>query len=208
MAKPDFNMTRDVPASMVSALATDAPLTLRAMQERSQGKDEYENGSAWSDTVRRMNLPPSDPQHISDENDLLPLVNNGLTMKGWRDAKELMGKEDERKKFMEMGMHQLSSSTAMNIDGEGDRRAYEWYVAANKYIDSSLADGKKLSDLLAPDSPNYVLNKVPARAESLDRQAENLAAKYRNNLPGAPLPADQKRQPNESPEDYIKRRGL
>ncbi len=166
MAKPDFNLEKDVTPEMQAALSQDHPQTLIAMQSRSdriaehgvgaQSKDVRENGEKFFDITSRMNLPAGNPNRINDESQLLPYVNDGLTLKGWDAAKKLLGQDDVRKKFMTNGMSQITSFAATKMDTEGQRQAYAWYNFANQQIDDKLAEGKKLSDLIDPKSKDYV----------------------------------------------------
>lgn len=166
MTKKDFNVDRDVTPEMQAALSTDHPQTLLAMQARSDriaehgtgenSKDVKENGDKFFDLTSRMNLPAGDPNRINDESQLLPYVNSGLTLKGWQQAKKLLGQDDVRKKFMTNGMSQITSFASNKGDTEGQRQAYAWYNFANQQIDDKLAEGKKLSDLIDPKSKDYV----------------------------------------------------
>lgn len=166
MSKKDFNIDRDVTPEMQSALSEDHPQTLIAMQARSDriaehgtgdnSKDVRENGEKFFDVTARMNLPAGDPNRITDESQLLPFVNSGLTLKGWEQAKKLLGQDDVRKRFMTAGMSQITNFATSKSDTEGARQAYAWYNFANQQIEDKLGEGKKLSDLIDPKSKDYV----------------------------------------------------
>lgn len=214
MTKKDFNIDKDVAPEIQSALASDAPQTLIAMQTRSdhiaehgQAKEEKDNGAEWGNVVNRMRLPPGDPNRLTEESQLFSYVNNGLTMKGWEDAKKLLGKDDNLKKFYEQGQKQLDGSSAMNVDQEGARRAYEWYSATSKLIEDGEAAGKSVQSMIDPASKDYVGNNIQNFQESLATQTKNMAQRLRAQSQPA-IPKEKMRQPGESSEDYLKRMGL
>lgn len=191
MAKPNFTMDM-VPPETYASLAVDHPQTIIAMQARADhiaehgtgasSKDAHEYGENFFSVQQRMNLPPEDPNRISDETQLYSMVNNGLTMKGFDAAKKALGQDDMRKKFLQMGMKQITKTSTAAMDTDGDRKAYEWYNTTNKYIDDQLGKGAKLGDLLDPNNKDYAGNSINVYRQGignmvLDRQKPEASQK-------------------------------
>jgi len=177
-------------------------------------RGEKTDPAVFNDMLRRAALPEGDPDKLTDPNSLIPYIGNGLTYQNKTELQSIMeggepGKDGLRNYFKQ-GHDQLSSSSAMNIDGEGEARAYKWYAATQQAIADGQKKGVSMQELINPNSKDYVGNTVPIdkfRAD-LTTQGNNMAQKLRANTPTTALPADKQRQPNESAADYVKRMGL
>lgn len=164
--------------------------------------------AVFNDFMSRANLPDGTPGKLTDPKEVVSSIGHGLNFEDAQKVQKAIADPDELKDFWKMGHDQLSSSSAMNIDGDGEQRAYKWRIATQKLITDGQAKGLSLHQLIDPASKDYVGGNIENFREDLTAQANNLAKKMRDNTPTAPLPADKTRQSGETPEAYVKRMGL
>lgn len=177
-------------------------------QERLNKGTEKTDPAVFNDLFRRVNLPDGDPEKITDPKALLGYVGKGITPQNKSLLEKSMEDPAELKSFLKMGHDQLSSSNMMNIDGEGEQRAYNWQVAMRQKIADGNAKGISTQDLINPQSKNYIGNDIQSYQADLPTQQANMANRMRQSLPAAPLPAEKLRRKGETADEYVKRLGL
>lgn len=177
-------------------------------QERLNKGTEKTDPAVFNDLYRRVNLPDGDPEKITSPRDLLPYVGQGITPQNKALLEKSMGDPEELKSFFKMGHDQLSKTNMIDIDGEGEQRAYNWQVQMRQRIADGNAAGISTADMLNPKSKNYIGNDIQKFNADLLTQQQNIANKIRQNTPATPLPADKLRRNGETPEEYVKRLSL
>ncbi len=131
--------------------------------------DETSYGTGFYDLFRRVHLPQDDPQRISDPSELYGHVgeNGDLTLAGVRElSQEIQGKRtpegaaeaEMKRQFFANARGQISGTNeGMHIkDPKGDELYLKFMARVLPAYQEGRAAGKSPSQLLDPDSPDYV----------------------------------------------------
>jgi hypothetical protein len=183
------------------------------------------------DTLARIHLPANDPKRLDNEDDLVPLVGNGLTFENLQQFRaEIQGKktqsgEDEsRQKVQVLNIAKGFLTKTNDLTGFRDPIGDEQFARWQSFMlteDAKLRkDGVSAYDRYNPDGKFYLGNSVRQFIRSPQQQMQdmirlNTPAKpaapttpTAGNAPGGASPKNEPRRPDESPADYLKRIGV
>lgn len=164
----------------------------------------------FNNLLQRVHAPVDDPGQLSNPDDLIPMVGNGISYEDeQRLAKILSDKgtpdADQKKLFFETAHKQLSDSNLMANDAAGERQYYNWYSQASAAIDQKTKSGVPLHDLLTPGTKDYIGMPVPRTPQQqIQDKVDSLRATAAQQ---AALPPDQQRKPGESIDSWLARTG-
>lgn len=181
-------------------------------QQKLNSPADKTDPAVYNTLFQRALMPDGSPGKLTDPKELLGYVGKGITDSNMKQIQDVMtggepGKE-QLKAFFKQGHDQLSQSNMMNIDGEGEARAYNWQTAMFQRLQDGQTKGLSTTQMIDPRSKDYIGGDIQSFTSSLQDQSNNLANKIRGVQPAAPLPVQAQRQGGESPEEYVKRLGL
>ncbi len=194
-ADPKFTSMDQVPAELHSALALDHPQTLNYMQTRAEynlnhaagdnTKDMREYGKGFYDLFNAVHSTGEDKitsisqlqKHVGKDGD--------LTISGYdRLIKELQGKNTPegaseglmKKQFLDMAKQQISGKddTLGIKDPKGEENYLRFMSQALTAYDSGKGDGKTATQLLNPDSPDYIGKSIHSFKRPLAQQLADM----------------------------------
>lgn len=172
------NIHSDKPTVTEDQIMADPTMTREAKErmveqlERVRGTDtkaEKTYGDGFYDLYRRVHLPDSDPQRITDPGELYGHVgpNGDLTVAGVdKLVAEINGKKtpegeaegEIKKQFLANARAQITGTDeGLHIrDPKGDELYLKFLAQALPLYDAGRKSGKSASQLLNPDSPDYI----------------------------------------------------
>jgi len=184
------------------------------------------DGGTMISLFRRIHLPDGDPKKLVDENDLNGFFGNGLSMVDLNRLRdEMQGKQTDagriestlKKQVLDIAEGQLTKSNPLTgfRDPVGDEQMQRFMVYFLEEYKARRAKGESATELLSPDSPNYLGRNIRAYVRTPQQIMRDLAPKrtQRDGLAltpvaptsGANAPKENQRKPGESPQDYLKR---
>ncbi|TXG77624.1 hypothetical protein E6Q11_02525 [Candidatus Dojkabacteria bacterium] len=189
--------------------------------------DVRQKGSTKTDPVtltsiyEQINLPDGDPKKIYDPSQLDQFFISGKLAKAdyMRLRKEVTDPQKrEKKNILDVVKKKLTNSNPLTKikDPIGDQLFQQYQADFQEEYEKQRSEGKTPGDLLNPNSPDYIVNKVPIPVRSGTQVLRDLVRSNRPatgaTIPGQTIPAAQKpagspRQPGESAADYLKRTG-
>lgn len=136
-------------------------------QDAKQGTSIKTDPSVMRDTFDRIHLPDSDPRKIRNENELNALFGRGLSMESLNQLRaEIQGKKttagqiegDLKKGVLDMAKSQLTRTNPMFgfQDPAGDEQYQKFMTFFLTEFEAQKAKGKTASELLNPDSKDYL----------------------------------------------------
>lgn len=158
-------------------LSREAKERMVAQYEGLLGTEKVEKsyGRAFYDIYRRVHLPPSDPEHISDPGQLYGHVgpNGDLTVQGVdklvqeiqnRKSPEGVAESEMRAQFLKNARAQITGSDeGLHLkDPKGDELYLKFLAQAWPAYDEGKRAGKTPTQLLNPDSPDYIGKSISA----------------------------------------------
>lgn len=174
-----------------------------------QTRDTANNSPNGYDTIQRV-LEPNDDDHpnrIASQDHLDRLLGRsdgtGISMKDYTDAKQSLEASDNWKKFVSTNMKTIAQANG-NQDGLGQQRAIGFYNLVTKLKDERTQTGVKETDLVNPESKEYLGALTSMFTPSRIQQIAAVAQKTRPQSVINVVP----RQPNETPDQYLQRTGL
>lgn len=164
------------------------------------------------DLFNRIHAPDSDPRKIRDESELNGFFGRGLTMEDLSQLRsEVSGRKtvqgkiesDLKDQFLKSVQQQLvKANPLMGVrDPEGEEQYLKFLNFFLQEYEAKKKAGKTPSQLLDPDSPDY-LGKSAGQFVKTPQQILKSLSK------GTKAKPTSERKPNESPEEYLKRKGL
>ncbi len=167
----------------------------------------------WNDLWTQINLPEDDPQKLVDPKALYSFVGKGLSL---TDMKQLQGFiEDKggptyelRKAFLSQAKSRISGTNPMMgiADPEGDQQFYSFMSTFQQSITDGQKEGKSLSQMLNPQSKDYVGWTIDKYARNSQQRMNAAANIIKQNAQPVGAKAEPRKQ-GESPADYLKRTG-
>ena len=167
----------------------------------------------WNDVWTRINLPEDDPQKIVDPDTLYGYVGKGISLNDMGQLQAVItGKggptAELRKAFIKQAQSRISGSNPMMgiADPEGDQQFYAFMSTFQQSISDGQKEGKSMSQMLNPQSKDYVgwtIDKYARNSKERTQAAANII-KQSAQPSGAKT---EPRKPGESPIDYLKRTG-
>ena len=162
---------------------------------------------------QRIHAPDSDPHKLRDETELYSGLGNGLDLQNIKDLRaEVQGRRTTegaveaglKARFVEVAQSAISETNPMLglKDPEGEEellRFMSWFLP--EYERQKQA-GKTPSQLLAPDSPDYLGKTIPDYAKDFKQIMKSLTSQ----ISGKKKTSEPRRE-GESPADYLKRIG-
>lgn len=212
-------LTKALQGKSTKDIVNDATLTFEQREKvltAVQGvanRGDMTDPSVFSDTLHKIHQDPGTTGAITNPDDLIPLVGNGLK---YDDMVKLRGEMsgrgqpdgDLRKQFFESAHSQISNSNMITKDPDGEKAYYNWYVNVNNLIAQKQKAGVPLTNLLDPKNKDYVGGTINQAIRTPTQQVNDMATRMRSAAPNpSTLPADQLRTPGESIDAYLKRTG-
>lgn len=159
----------------------------------------------FNDLFFRINASDMNPNRLSDPNEIIRHVGNGLSYEDANKLRaELAGKKDPEHQliaaFKKYAHDQISGKTDFFPDPEGEKLYYEWDVAITKAMKSKREAGVPLINLLDPTSKDYLGKNLPKR--SMNQKIESVTNLMTGNSASTPVDDAQKRLPTESFEEW------
>lgn len=177
-AIPGVSNLLDNAASRDPKFTESIPTMIAKMARR----NETSNSANGYETLLRV-LEPNDmdhPNRIASQDHLDRLLGRsdgtGINMKDYKDAKQNLESPDKWKKFLAKSMNDISSANG-NVDGNGQKRAVEFYNAATELYQKKSKDGVPIPEMINPQSKDYIgisANYMPARAQQINDAAQNI----------------------------------
>lgn len=183
------------------------------------------NPGVFTDLFNRVHLPDGDPNKITDENQLNQYLGKGLTLediknlRGEMQGRGTMAGEEEsimKKQLMDIARTRLTKSNPMlgirDPHGEEQLARYQ-NLFMTKYAEGRKA-GKSATDLLSPDSPDYLGKFIGDYAKSpqqimndlvkMNRQVPQTAPQGTDSTtaPAPQVPPANARKPGETVEQW------
>lgn len=148
--------------------------------------------AVFIDTLNRIHSPESDPRHLSNEDDLIPLVGKGITFENLQQFRgEMQGRKTEagaieaemKKGVLDSAKGYLTKSNPLTglrdpIGDEQYQRFLSWFL---KEASEKRKNGKSAGDLYNPDSADYLGKGIRQFMRSQDQQMKDL---IKMNTPG------------------------
>lgn len=181
-----------------------------AIQSQTQKQDRTDP-AVFNDLYARTHLPDNDPRKITDPDDLTQYMGKGIS---FADVKKLQGEVKGRgtpdaellTQFKSMAKSQISGSSLIAKDPDGDKSYYMW----NSYVDNVIAqkqkEGVSLHQLLDPSDRNYIGTTINRFVRNPQQQMKDMATRMQPNSSGV-LPPDQVRKPGETIDAWMARTG-
>lgn len=181
------------------------------------------NPGTFVDLFNRVHLPDGDPNKITDENQLNQFLGKGLTLEDIKNLRGEMqgkgtmaGKEESimKQRLMDTAKNRLTKSNPMLgiKDPHGDEQLARYQnLFMTKYAEGRKA-GKSATDLLSPDSPEYLGKFIGDYAKSpqqimndlvkMNRQQPQPAQQDGTAVPTPQVPPANVRKPGETVEQW------
>lgn len=197
---PTFTSIDMIPSEMRAALVTDSRDTLTYMKNRAKEnlnkasghitKDMQEYGSDFYDLFKGIHAEPNSPDRINSIEQLQKFVGTGkLTISGYdKLVKEVQGKntpEGEadgmmKKQFFAMAKSQISGEDpALGIrDPKGEESYLRFIAQALPAYEAGKGAGKSTTQLLNPDSSDYIGKSIPSFKRSIAQQLADMQEAY------------------------------
>lgn len=208
-ADPKFTSMDQVPPEMQAALAADHPQTLNYMETRAQHnldkasgnttKDMREYGNGFYDLFNAVHASADSPNRINSITDLQKHVgvNGDLTIAGYdRLSKELQGKNTPdgdsegimKKQFFANAKQEISGKDeALGIkDPKGEENYLRFMAQALPAYEAGKGAGKTSTQLLNPDSPDYIGKSISSFKRSLSQQLADMETGVTNTNASTP----------------------
>lgn len=156
--------------------------------------DAVTYGPAFWDTFKRMNLPDSDPNKISNSDQIFALGNNGLTVSGVDKATALLkdkrqGPAGEAETTM---MHTFLANAKGQISGadeglgikdpKGEQNFLRFQGQFFPALQAGKQAGKSVPDMLNPDSKDYLGKSIETFKRPMAQWMADIGAS--NTVPG------------------------
>lgn len=198
-----------------------------AREHARQGGKLQVDDSLVTDLFKRIHSPETDPQHISNENDLNEFFGKGLDDKWLQTLRgEIQGrKTTDGKDVSDLKADMVRTAEKVLagpgptgiVDAEGGANYVRYKADFLKEWDEKVRSGVPVKNLIDPKSPDYMGNKFlhyqKDLPELIDAKARAFQSKPVSNPSMLPTetktePVKKQRLPNELPLDYLKRQGL
>lgn len=160
------------------------------------GKTDYK---VFDDTYNRIHLPEGDPNRITGEDQLVPLVGHGLSFENVKQLRdELAGKDTASGKalgelkagFMKAAESQITKTTLTQRDSVGDAQFYKFQQSFLTQYAAKVKAGINPYDLLDPNSKEYMGGLVSQYARTPQQAMSDMAKSMKGAPGGAMLPAE------------------
>lgn len=182
---------------------------------------------ATQDIMRRMMLPQDDPNAITNLGQIRDAyANKGILRRAdeeWLEKRFKEGMTDHGQKINQLvdkavKASGLDKSTLMKMDDTGKLNAYRYEYYVQQRVDQYRKEGKNVEDLFDPNKSESVLNPETVRwfQTPLQDAAKNIRDRISGQRPPPPpgmvLPSEApalpaKRQPGETPAQFLQRTG-
>ena len=167
----------------------------------------------WNDLWTQINLPEDDPQKLVDPTALYNYVGKGLSLSDMKQLKDFINDKggptyELRKSFLSQAKSRISGSNPMMgiADPEGDQQFYAFMSTFQQSLADGQKEGKSLSQMLNPQSKDYVGWTIDKYARNSQQRMNAAANIIKQNAQPAGIKAEPRKQ-GESPADYLKRTG-
>lgn len=185
---------------------------IRIMDERNKGGVSADVGTV-NTLFERIHLPDGDSRKIYDQEELNQYYGKGLDKENlmWlrQEVSGLKTEEGKRRQeaikgVMEEARNKLVSKGAMGFpDPEGVRQLNAFRLRFNEEYKKGKEKGLSDTELLSPNSKNYLGNLLPEYTRSIQEKIQSMTAGFK----AQPKPGAEPRKPNESAAEYLKRIG-
>ena len=167
----------------------------------------------WNDLWTQINLPEDDPQKLVYPTALYNYVGKGLSLSDMKQLKDFINDKggptyELRKSFLSQAKSRISGSNPMMgiADPEGDQQFYAFMSTFQQSLADGQKEGKSLSQMLNPQSKDYVGWTIDKYARNSQQRMNAAANIIKQNAQPAGIKAEPRKQ-GESPADYLKRTG-
>jgi hypothetical protein len=163
--------------------------------------------AVFNSLFMRIHAPDGTPNKITDVQQVYQFLGRGITAadvgklnneirdKGQPDA-------DLLTQFKSMAKAQISGSSLIAKDPEGDKQFYNWNAYADNLIKDKRAQGISLHQMLDPQDKNYIGSTINNFVRSPQQQMKDMSDRLKGAPIIAPLAPDMLRKPNETIEAW------
>jgi len=181
-----------------------------AINSQTQKQDKTDP-TVFNDVFSRIHLPDTDPNKITDPDQLNKYMGQGLS---FADIGKLRGEIKGRgtpdaelmTQFKSMAKAQISGSSLIAKDPDGDKQFYNWSAYVDNVVAEKQKKGVSLHEMLDPSSREYLGSTIQRFVRTPQQQMQDSARRMSGGS-SASLPPEQQRKPGESAADYLKRTG-
>ena len=151
-------------------------------QRKAEGKPSKINAALELDLGQRIHLPPNDPRAITNPNQLVPYIAQGLTLDGKRSLEKELDQRltpdgrriaDVRNDALKALLPRFDSSTMTFHDEKGKEDFLKFSEYARAKEAKLAAAGKDPYTIYLPTSPDYIGKDVPTFQRTLQEKVQN-----------------------------------
>lgn len=149
------------------------------------------------------------------QSDLLYHVGDDLSQQGFNALKSVIkatptpdekSENDQMATFLKYGHERILHSSLFHNTPEAEDAYQSWFSSVTKQIQDGQEKKIPMQSMLDPQSKDYVGHNVQQFSVPVQKQLEDRAARINGRLQNSePVADNQKRQPDETPEQYLAR---